>query len=518
MLITLCFMALLVKIVDINRQNYSSVTENQSTRTLIVGTKRGDIYDRNFVSLTGSKSRFVAAVTPVVAVMEQLKDCFKPEELQEKINNGYPFLCTVGEEINNDYIRTFTVPERYTEDSLAVHILGYLGSENEGVSGIEKAYNQYLTENSGKLTVSFKVDAVGRVLAGLPKKITDDNFTSKAGVVLTLDSRIQNITENALEKSNIESGAALVMEIGTGELLAVASVPDFDPNNIADALGKENSPLVNKAFSAYSVGSVFKSIVAASALEEGISSDFCYECTGEITVGDTTFRCYNGKAHGETDMTSALENSCNTYFVSLISDMDSGRLLSLCRKLGFGKSDNLAAGMETATGTLPSKDNLKLKGNLANFSFGQGELSATPLQLLKAYHALATGEIVTPSLVKGFTNSKGLMTKTGNTVSEKILSDFTVKELRRMLKSVVNDGGADKAKSDLVSLSGKTGTAQSGIYKDGKEICRTWFAGFFPSDNPTYVVVVMSEDGTGGNTDCAPVFKDICEGIVTDTD
>ncbi len=514
MLITLCFMALLVKIVDINRQNYSAVTENQSTRTLIVGTKRGDIYDRNFVSLTGSKSRLVAAVTPVVAVTEHLSKYFTSEELQEKINKGYPFLCTVNEEINNDYIRTFTVAERYTEDSLAVHISGYLGSENEGVSGIEKAYNQYLTENGGKLTVSFKVDAVGRVLAGLPKKITDDNFTSKAGVVLTLDSRIQSITEKALNNSNIESGAAMVMEIGTGELLSVASVPDFDPNNIADALGKENSPLVNKAFCAYSVGSVFKSIVAAAALEEGISADFDYECTGEITVGDTSFKCYNGKAHGETDMTSALENSCNTYFINLVMNMDKEKLLSFCRRLGFGQSDTLAPGMETASGTLPSEDNLKLKGNLANFSFGQGNFSATPLQLLKAYHVLATGKAVTTSLVKGFTNSQGLMTKAESITTEKILSDNTVEELRNMLKSVVNEGGADKAKSDLVSLSGKTGTAQSGIYENGKEICRTWFAGFFPSDNPSYVVVVMSEDGTGGNTDCAPVFKAICEGII----
>ncbi len=515
MLITLCFMALLVKIVDINRQNYSAVTENQSTRTLVIGTKRGTVYDRNFIPLTESKNRLIAAVTPVISVTEYLKDYFTSEELQEKINKGYPFLCIVNEEINNEYIRTFSVPERYSADSLAVHITGYIGSDNEGVSGIEKAYNKYLSENGGRLTVSFKVDAVGRVLAGMPKKISDENFSSKAGVVLTIDSRIQKITEEALEGSSIKSGAALVMSIGTGELLSVASVPTFDPGNVADAMKEENSPLVNKAFCAYSVGSVFKSIVAAAALEEGILPDFSYECTGEITLGDTSFKCYNGKAHGETDMKSALENSCNTYFINLISHMDSDRLLSLCRKLGFGYSDTVAREMVTASGVVPSEDNLKLKGNLANFSFGQGELSATPLQLLKAYYALATGETVTPMLVKGFTNSIGLMTKEDITSGERILSDFTVKELRAMLKSVVNNGAAYNAKSDLVSLSGKTGTAQSGIYKNGKEICRTWFAGFFPSDNPSYVVVVMNEDGVGGNADCAPVFKAICEGIVT---
>lgn len=515
MLFTLCFMALLVKIVDINRQNYSRVSENQSTRTLTVGTKRGDIYDRNYIPLTGSTSRLVAAVTPVIPAAQYLKDCFTAEELGEKISGGFPFLCTVKEEINNDYIRTFSVPERYSADSLAVHIVGYTNSDGEGVSGIEKAYNEYLSENSGKLTVSFKVDAMGRVLAGMDKKITDYNFSSKAGVVLTLDSRIQNITEEALKKSKIESGAALVMEIDTGELLAVASVPDFNQNDIVSALKGENAPLVNKALCAYAVGSVFKSIVAAEALEEGISPELTYECTGKITVGDTVFSCYNGKAHGETDMTSALQNSCNTYFINLISDMDSDRLLSLCKKLGFSQSDTLAAGMVSSSGIIPDSNTLKLKGNLANFSFGQGEFSATPVQLLKAYHALATGETVTPLLVRGFTNSDGLMTKTAKVTKERIFSESTVREIRGMLKSVVNEGGADNAKSTLVSLSGKTGTAQSGIYKNGREICRTWFAGFFPSDNPTYAVAILNENGQGGNTDCAPVFKAICEGIVT---
>lgn len=514
MLISLCFMALLLKIVDINRENYSSVTRSQSTKTLTVGEKRGMIYDRNYIPLTDSKCRLIAAVTPTVQSGEYLKSYFTPEELTERISDGYPFLCRVNEEINNDHIRTFSVPERYGEDILAPHIIGYLDSERKGVSGIEKAYNQYLTENGGKLTVSFQVDAVGRVLAGMDKTVTDRNFSSKAGVVLTLDSRIQAIAESALHESRIESGAVLVMQAGTGELLAVASVPDFHPDRIGESLNGENSPLVNKAFCSYSVGSVFKSVVAAFALESGISSEETYECKGEITVGDTTFRCFKGTAHGETDMASALENSCNTYFINLSHKLNAERLLSLCRKLGLGESDTPAPAMVTSSGTLPGKESLRLKGNFANFSFGQGDFSATPLQLTKAYHALATGYSVTPVLVRGLTDYEGLMTLTGKTKKEKIFSDSTVKQIREMLAGVVSEGLADKAKSDLLSLSGKTGTAQSGIYEDGKEICRTWFTGFFPSKNPSYIVVVLNENGEGGNVDCAPVFKRICEGIV----
>lgn len=513
MLICLCFMALLFKIVDINRENYSSVTRNQSTKTLTVGEKRGTIYDRSYIPLTDSRKNLVAAVTPTVQSAEYLRDYFTQKELEERMSDGYPFLCRVKEEINNEHIRTFSVPERYGEDILAPHIIGYLDSEKKGVSGIEKAYDSYLTENGGKLTVSFQVDAVGRVLAGMDKTVTDSNFSSKAGVVLTLDSRIQNIAESALRDSRIESGAVIVMKAGTGELLAVASAPDFNPDRVGDSLKAENSPLVNKALCSYSVGSVFKSVVAAFALEKGISADEVYECKGEITVGDTTFRCFNGTAHGETDMASALENSCNTYFINLSRRLDADGLLELCRRLGFGEGDALAPSMETSSGTLPSEDSLRIKGNLANFSFGQGDFSATPLQLAKAYHALATGFTVTPVLVRGLTNSEGLMTLTEKTKKERIFSDRTVMKIREMLSCVVSDGLADKAKSELLSLAGKTGTAQSGIYEGGEEICRTWFTGFFPSGNPNYIIVVLDENGEGGNVDCAPVFKRICEGI-----
>ncbi|MBQ7116767.1 MAG: penicillin-binding protein 2 [Clostridia bacterium] len=507
-------MALLLKIMDINRENYSSVTRNQSTKTLTVGEKRGTVYDRNYIPVTDSKKRLIAAVTPTVRSAEYLKAYFTPQELTERISDGYPFLCRVSEEINNDHIRTFSVPERYGEDILAPHIVGYLDSEGKGVSGIEKAYNRYLTENGGRLTVSFQVDAVGRVLAGMDKTVRDSNFTSKAGVVLTLDSRIQNIAESALRESRIKSGAVLVMQAGTGELLAVASAPAFSPDRVGESLKGENSPLVNKAFCSYSVGSVFKSIVAAFALEEGISAEEAYECKGEITVGDTVFRCFNGKAHGQTDMASALENSCNTYFINLSRKLSAEKLLSLCRKLGFGESDTLAPSMVTSSGVLPTAEGLKLKGNFANFSFGQGDFSATPLQLAKAYHALATGTAVTPVLVRGLTNYEGLMTLTGKTKKEKIFSDSTVQQMKKMLAGVVSSGLADKAKSELLSLSGKTGTAQSGIYEDGKEVCRTWFTGFFPSGNPSYIVVVLDENGEGGNVDCAPVFRKVCEGIV----
>ncbi len=509
------FMAFLGRIVYIQRSDYSSASQLGSNRTVTVGEKRGAIYDRNYVPLTDSEKSLLAVVTPCPGSYKYLKGKLQDDLLREKIESGYPFICQVDEEINNEYIRTFSVSERYSGENLAVHLTGYCDSTGQtGITGIERAFNAYLSENSGRLTVTFDVDAVGRVLAGMNKTVNDSGYSSKAGVVLSIDSNVQRIAEEALENSRIKSGCAIVMHVHTGELLAMASVPEFDRSNVAASLRLDNSPLVNKALTAYSVGSVFKPIVAAAALENGYDPKEKYECKGEITIGDRCFSCYNHKAHGKVDMTGALESSCNTYFINLIMKADTDLLLSLCRQMGFGQKDILASTIAGASGTLPQEKDLKIKGNLANLAFGQGSLTATPLQIAKAYHTLATGNYIEPKLIMGLTDDMGLMTKEPEKTPFKLLSDETVMTMRKMLLSVTEKGAAKKAHSDLVSLAGKTGTAQSGIYSGEREILRTWFAGFFPANNPHYIVVVMNENGSGGNTDCAPVFKAICERMV----
>ncbi len=514
-IIILCFMILLARIVQINYMEYYEVLDSQTNRTVTVGKKRGEIYDRNYEKLVSNKSRLVSVVTPCAAAFSYLEGLMDRDDLLSKIESGFPFTLETGQEINNELIRTFDVPERYDGSGLACHVTGYLDSEGEnGVTGIESAYNALLKSSGGTLTVRFQTDALGRVLAGGDKTVTDEGFTSKAGVVLTLDKDVQTLAEKALEDSDIESGCALVMHADTGEILAMASVPRYDRNNVAASLNEENSPLVNKALQSYSAGSVFKAVIAAAAIENGADPEKTYDCKGEIRVGDSTFACYNHKSHGEVDMTKALEESCNTYFVNLIMEIDTDYLLKLCRDMGFGESVELASTIKASSGALPTEQELKLKGNLANFAFGQGSLLVSPMQVLEAYHVLATGNRVKSRLIYGFANEEGLVTTEKSDAPVKLLSDSTVIKLREMLSSVVEQGKADKARSELVSLAGKTGTAQSGIFRDGEEVCRTWFAGFFPSQNPHYIVVVMNEDGEGGNTDCGGVFKAICEGIV----
>lgn len=508
-------MALLFRIAYIQRSDFSSVAQSQSKRTVTVGERRGLIYDRNYTPLVEKEKKLLAVVTPCAGAYEYLKGEIDERIIKERIKDGYPFICQVSKEINNEFIRTFSVSQRYSADNLAVHLIGYCDSTGrEGITGIEKSYNAYLKEHSGKLSVTFDVDAVGRVLAGMDKTVNDNGYTSKGGVVLSIDSRVQKITQDALESSKIKSGCAIVMHAHTGEILAMASYPEYDQNNVAKSLNSDDSPLVNKALKAYSVGSVFKSLVAAAALENGYDEKEKYICKGEITIGDSTFKCYNHKAHGEIDMKGALEQSCNTYFINLIDKIDIDLLLSLCNQCTLGVKDVLAPAIVSDSGTLPQKKELEIKGNLANFAFGQGSLTATPLQIAKLYHVLALGNYVTPKLILGFTNYMGLMTKEESENPIKVLSDETVIKLRDMLFSVTKNGNGKNAHSSLINLAGKTGTAQSGIYSSGNEVLRTWFAGFFPYNNPHYIVVVMDENGSGGNTDCAPVFKEICENIL----
>lgn len=513
--VTVCFLALMLQITQINTRLYSEASQKQQTKTIEIGSSRGKIYDRNLELMTDRENRLVAAVTPLPAVMQIKALTNSDENLKEKVESAKPFTLEVSEEIENELVRTFAVPIRYS-GSTACHLIGYLdGANTNGLSGLERSYNSFLKENGGSLSVSFSVDAKGRVLAGLDKTINDNNFSSKAGLVLTLDRNIQLITEAALQKKKIESGCAVVMHIDSGEILALASVPGYDPNDVSKSLATDNSPLVNKALQSYTVGSVFKPIIAACALENGLSENEEFECTGEIQVGDTVFRCFDGKAHGKETMKEALENSCNIYFIHLIEKIDCDLLLSVCRSLGFESETQIADSLSGAKGLLPTNDELKIRGERANLSFGQGKLLASPLQILSAYHALASGNFISPTVIKGTANENGLVTTVQRSSPRKIFSDSTVLKMRELLSSVVENGNAKKAKSSLLSLAGKTGTAQSGIYKDGKEICRTWFAGFFPSDNPHYIIVVQCENGESGNSDCAPVFREICEGIAS---
>ncbi len=489
--------------------------------TITAGELRGDILDCNGNKLVSYDYENIVATKPTYKALAALENVLEKREyelLRERMKNSTAVSMSVGKQEldeNSDFV-VLRKYFRYEENQIADHIIGYLNGEGRGVSGIEKSFDSVLY--TGKtLSASFTADVYGRVLSGM--QITVNNSDVPTGAVtLTIDTEIQKAVESALDENNVECGGAVVVEIATGAVRAMASRPDFDAGNISGYLNNENSPLLNRALNPYSVGSVFKVIVAATAIEQGFDS-FNYECTGSVDVDGTTFICNKNTVHGKLDITKALECSCNTFFIELAKKVGAKAVIETASLMGFGQENILADGIVSKSGVLPSLNELESSGAFANFSFGQGRFTATMLQLCDMMSAVADeGKFRKPYLIERVTGADGTVIQSHNgDYPVYALSEKTCKKLVPMLVSVVENGNAQQAKlKNGVLAAGKTATAQTGIFKEnGTEVCNTWFAGFFPADNPLYTVVVLKEGGASGATDCAPTFKCIADKILS---
>ncbi len=508
LLVLCCLAALCARTAALSLRFSSAAAAQTHTRTLPVGTTRGKIYARDGSLLVDRTKRLLAAVAPCGETKALLEASLGETAAAAALRTRAPLLLNVNEAVNGENARTFSVPQRYAPDDLAVHLVGTLDAAGHGATGVERAFDALLAARGGSLSVRFAVNANGQVLAGLDKTVLDRNFNSRAGVVLTVDPLSQQIVESALANSRIESGCAALLDTDTGELRALASVPGFDRS---DLFAAPDGAQRNKALGAYASGSVMKPLLAAFALEQGVPQQKHFTCRGHITVGDTTFRCYGEKAHGRQTMGEALQNSCNVYFIRLLQTLDAAAYLQFLRALGLGESVILCENLQSEAGTLPPLSSLESPGQRALLAFGQGRLLVSPLQLLECYHVLATGCLVRPTAFLGTVDADGTFLKAARERAVRILQPETVETLRRLL---TQKEGVSRAYTPAFAVAGKTGTAQSGVFREGNEVCRTWFCGFFPVGNPHYVLVVLNEDGSTGAADCAPVCKEICERLV----
>lgn len=515
--IILAMTGLSIRIIGIS-ENSVHANKSVSTKSIELATLKGTIYDCNLNPITNAQTEIYIAAKPSNRALALLKDVLLPEvfeSVKERLSKEKPVAVKSEKAVeSSEDVKCIYVPKRYTDGSFACHIIGYTDGENNGVSGIEKAYNSLLSSEIKKPQVRFSADASGRAMLG--EKITvENNEIPKSGVVLTIDKDIQEITEIALDKTGEECAAAVVMDIKSGAIKACVSRPAFDRNNLADALNDNNSPLINRAFLAFSVGSVFKPVVAAAALENGVSGDFEYNCTGNVTYNGVTFNCHKKSGHGVLNMEGAIADSCNTYFIALANETGAENIINTAEKFGFGKSTVLAEGMKSASGNLPDKSEVDSRAALANLSFGQGSLLATPLQICSMMATIANGGVlVRPRLTEGETDSDGNFIKKEHYIEQKrVISENTAEILKKYLRSVVTQGSGKRAESEFVSAAGKTATAQTGKVINGEEVYVSWFAGFFPADNPEYAIVVLRENSDGGSVSCAPVFKDIAETV-----
>jgi penicillin-binding protein 2 len=509
------FLAVLMVFQISNGTELAQTAERQSNYKLTVAATRGTIYDCNLSALTGADRKYVAAVVPGIettAALSHVLPSSRMKSLYETLSEGRPFTLQLPSKIEQEDIDVFTVLDRYPDSGMAAHILGYLDGSGKGAAGIEKAYDSLLGSNQGRITVTYKVDALNHVLAGEEKEISDTTALGKSGVVLTLDKYVQTVAEQAADRY-LTKGAIVILEVPTGKIRAMVSRPSYDQNDVASVLKAQNSPLLNRVLSAYSVGSVFKLAAAAAALEYGISPDYTYTCTGGINVDGGIFHCYNSENHGKENMKQAIANSCNTYFVNLMQQVPQQKFLGMVRSLGFGRAFQLAPGLSSDSGVLPTLKSLSVPRALANFSFGQGELTATPLQVAAMTNVIASeGRFEAPTLYGGTVNEKLKYTDCPlEQQGKQVMSEKTARLLREFMKASIEGGTSRKGKPDQGGAGAKTATAQTGKYIDGTELVESWFTGFFPYDDPQYVVTVFEEGGDGGGRTCGPAFKEIAD-------
>ncbi|MCZ6813745.1 MAG: penicillin-binding protein 2, partial [Alphaproteobacteria bacterium] len=440
----------------------------------------------------------------------------------------------------------------YPHGGDTAHVLGYVAAVSEaeigrdpllelpgfriGKAGIEKVYDLALRGTGGSSQV--EVNALGRVIRELRRREGQPG----AEVTLTIDVELQKMVVRRLAG---ESASAVVMDVHTGDVLAMASTPSFDPNGFNKGLSAEAwrelvsnpmAPLTNKAIRGqYAPGSTFKIVVALAALEKGaITPANRFFCTGEFKLGDATFHCWKKGGHGWMDAFNGVMQSCDVFFYEVARRTGIERIAAMSRRLGFGSTLGLDLPGEQP-GLVPSREWKRKtmnapwhQGETVVTGIGQGYLLATPLQMAVMTARLANGGLkVTPRLTR-----PRFAAETGETDSSPQFESLNLvpqhlQLVRQAMEGVVNNprGTAYRARIRKrgMAMGGKTGTVQvrritkaereQGVKKNKdlpwKERDHAMFVAFAPIDAPRYAVIVVVEHGGGGSKVAAPIARDI---------
>jgi penicillin-binding protein 2 len=583
---TLLVVALIL--LGLNGDQYAASASSNNERTISVEAPRGVVYDRTgqiLVSNRGGLNVDLMAMdmpnpkTNPTAFNQEVSRLSKELGLPvAEIQTVYykakaiPYAATIlkqdvaeipvvtylkehSDEFPGVQIQTTSV-RSYPNKSLASQLLGYVGSvsstdisqnsllsltDQVGKAGIEKTYDKYLSGADGHQTV--EVDSTGK-----PKQYVESiDPTPGDSLTLTIDSKLQQTAESALANAvtqahlqgykDADGGAVVALDPHTGQVLAMASYPTYDPSIWAggisqsnlDALSSKsaNRPLLNRAIQGlYPVGSTFKPFVAATAMNAGLTTpDTTFLCPGKFSVNGTTWKDWNPVSLGNVSLTQALEQSVDVYFYNLgykLYSQNGSVLQDGVKQFSFGADTGIDLPGESA-GLVPDwtwkakfgktqQDQLWKPGDDINLAIGQGDLLATPLQVAVAYSAIANGgDIWIPHLGLKLTNPQGQVIHTfSDQISSHVnMSATDLAAIRQGLQLVVS-GSSGTAyqvfKGFPIAVAGKTGTAQ--VPHGSAE---AWFAGYAPADNPQIVVVAVVEHGGHGSSVAAPVVRSILE-------
>jgi penicillin-binding protein 2 len=390
-----------------------------------------------------------------------------------------------------------------------------------GYTGVEATYEPFLRGEKGYRFVV--VNALGQPVAAFRERRYDVPARKGFDLYLSIDARLQAIAEQLLEGHR---GAIVALDPQTGEVLALVSKPDYDPEplNRRDAgsyylrlLQDPERPLFNRALqSLYPPGSTWKMVVAAAALQDSLITERTHvSCTGGFVYGGRMYRCHH--AHGAVNVVQALRVSCNTFFYQLGLRVGLERLSRVGALFGFGHPTGIDLPGESR-GVLPTRDYYERRygkqgwsegGRLVNLGIGQGELSVTPLQMAVYAAALATGVVRQPHVVRAVVNPyTGELQPLTHAEARLPLRPEVLELLRQGMEEVVNapGGTAQAARLPGVRVCGKTGTAQNPHGKD-----HAWFIGFAPRENPRIAFCVMVENAGFGGAVAAPIARQLLE-------
>lgn len=507
-----CFAAVVCRLYWLcSNPTYAARAAAQSVVTLSLPARRGNFYDCDGHLLTGLSTKWEALCVPGGGNYARLFSCTDAAGqalLYQKRNALSPFLLEVDRDVSALGISCWPVVERYAAAPLAVHLIGYVDGEGTGAAGLEAAFNAELTGTGEGDTLTCTINAQGR-LRGEPEQTHTDSRA--VGIQLTLSRSAQRAAEAVADRM-MTTGCIVVLDTTSAQVRACVSVPEYDPAHPEESLTAPDSPMLNRAFQSYAVGSVFKPVLAAAALEAG-ETGLVYTCPGWCEVDGQVFRCAGGIPHGKVDLAAALEKSCNGYFIRLGQALGAERVRSMAEAVGFGQAVELTDTLRTSAGVLPELDVLASSGAYANFCFGQGELLAAPVQVAGILNALVTGIYRTPLFLQGTLDEATGEPRTtlAHRDARPVISTATAAALRTLLAGVVENGTGHEAALPETTAAGKTGTAQTGQFREGSELKNSWFAGVFPAEQPRYTIVVLQDAQTEPAHSSAAIFAALAE-------
>ncbi len=528
----------------IRSEYYLVRAEQVEERERKIKALRGNIYDRNHIPLAVNQSVCTISVihnqiTDAEQVITVLSDILSMDEKDvrkrvekvssiERIKSNVP--KELGDEIRSYRLDGVNVDEDYARyypyGDLASKVLGFTGSDNQGIIGLEVMYDEYLSGSEGRILT--KTDVRGVEVENEAEKRIDPipGYHLNTSLDYQIQTFVQQVADKVLEQKQAKGVGVILMNPQNGEIYAMVNAPEFDLNepytlNTDEQEGVSYNDALNRMWrnscinDTYEPGSTFKIITSAAAFEENvISLTDTFSCPGYRIVEDRRIRCHKTAGHGAETFEQGFMNSCNPVFIDVGARVGVGNMYKYFRKLGLFEKTGVDLPGESASIMHQQKNVGAVE--LATISFGQS-FQITPLQLLRAVSAVINGGwLVTPHFGVSIESAEGEIIETFEYEREGgAVSESTVETMKTLLEKVVSEGTGKNAAVEGYAIGGKTATSQKLPRGSGKYIAS--FLGFSPTDTPQVIGIIMIDEPVGtyyGGTIAAPVMKEIFENVL----